>query len=121
MGIEIANDAEFQWKNRKNMKNLIDTRKNIVYNKNKRRRHRYGKGTIAENRSSLCVVSELERNGREYEPLHETLEQSYGSTNGTNFLSDSKELVEMKEKETCYQRTGQTQAMFACSKFEPRY
>ena len=29
--------------------------------------------------------------------------------------------VEMKEKETCYQRTGQTQAMFACSKFEPRY
>lgn len=67
MGIEIANDAEFQWKNRKNMKNLIDTRKNIVYNKNKRRRHRYGKRTIAENRSSLCVVSELERNGREYD------------------------------------------------------
>ena len=67
MGIEIANDAEFQWKNRKNMKNLIDTRKNIVYNKNKRRRHRYGKGTIAENRSSLCVVPELERNGREYD------------------------------------------------------
>ena len=29
--------------------------------------------------------------------------------------------VEKKEKETCYQRTGQTQAMFACSKFEPRY
>lgn len=29
--------------------------------------------------------------------------------------------VEMKEKETCYQRTGQTQATFACSKFEPRY
>ena len=51
----------------KNMKNLIDTRKNIVYNKNKRRRHRYGKGTIAENRSSLCVVPELERNGREYD------------------------------------------------------
>ena len=67
MGIEIANDAEFQWKNRKNIKNLIDTRKNIVYNKNKRRRHRYGKGTIAENRSSLCVVSKLERNGREYD------------------------------------------------------
>ena len=30
-------------------------------------------------------------------------------------------LVEMKGKETCYARTGQTQAMFACSKFEPRY
>lgn len=106
MGIEIANDAEFQWKNRKNMKNLIDTRKNIVYNKNKRRRHRYGKGTIAENRSSLCVVSELERNGREYD-IQPVL--------GGGFQ------VEMKEKETCYQRTGQTQAMFACSKFEPRY
>ena len=29
--------------------------------------------------------------------------------------------VEMKEKETCYQSTGQTQATFVCSKFEPRY
>lgn len=29
--------------------------------------------------------------------------------------------VEATEKQTCYQRTGQTQANFKCAKFEPRY
>lgn len=29
--------------------------------------------------------------------------------------------VESTEKQTCYQRTGQTTAKFRCAKFEPRY
>lgn len=34
---------------------------------------------------------------------------------GSNFQ------VEATEKQTCYQRTGQTTANFGCQKFEPRY
>lgn len=29
--------------------------------------------------------------------------------------------AEMTEKQTCYQKTSQTTAMFSCPKFEPRY
>ena len=29
--------------------------------------------------------------------------------------------AEMTEKQVCYKRTGQTTAIFSCSKFEPRY